>query len=101
MVRSLPFILLPALFLLASGTAHAGPYDVGVDTSSSERHDTRQEVDAKKELTTFGLCDQPQDANALPTQPVPAQESAHRLRQGRPGLERERVGEAGPRHRVR
>ncbi|GAB4555320.1 MAG: hypothetical protein Tsb007_12270 [Rhizobacter sp.] len=75
MIRSLPFIVLPALFILASGAAHAGPNDVGA-VISSERQYTLQEVEVKKKLATFGLCDQPQNADALPTQPVAVQEDS-------------------------
>jgi hypothetical protein len=78
MIRSVSFITAPVLFMLALGSAHAGPNDVGT-VISSERQYTLQEVEAKKKLATFGLCEQPQNADALPTQPVPVQEdSCHR-----------------------
>lgn len=73
MIRSLPFVIVPSLFTLAFGAAQAGPNDVG-SVVSSERQYTLQEVEAKKKLATFGLCEQPQNADALPTQPVPEQE---------------------------
>lgn len=73
MTRSLRFVIVLPLLTLASAAAQAGPNDVG-SVVSSERPYTLQEVDAKKKLATFGLCDQPQNADALPTQPVPEQE---------------------------
>ncbi len=73
MTRSLSFIVVQALFIFVSGAAQAAPNDVGAVTSS-ERQYTLQEVEAKKQLATFGLCELPQNADAAPTQPVAVQE---------------------------
>lgn len=58
-----------------AGAAHAAPGNLG-SVAATERPYTLQEVEAQKQIATFGLCSAPQNADDLPTRPLPVQEDA-------------------------
>lgn len=69
MTRHVPFVAITALLL--TGSAHAGPTTSLGTVLTTERPYTATQVDTAKKLATFGLCDAPQNADDLPTSPVP------------------------------
>jgi hypothetical protein len=78
MTRHVLFVTAGALL---AGGAHAGPTGAGSTVAATERPYTATQVDTAKKLATFGLCDAPQNADDLPTSPVPVQEDTCTLYQ--------------------
>lgn len=77
MTRSVSGGLVPMLCLLAAGAAQAQVSAAGIGTvTASERPYTAQQAPTMQQTVTYGLCSLPQNADALPTQPVPVQEDS-------------------------
>ena len=73
MTRSIHLVLLSVLGWMATSGAQAGSNVLG-NVAATERPYTATQVEAAKTLATFGLCNAPQNADALPTQPVAVEE---------------------------
>jgi hypothetical protein len=71
---ALPAAILIAL--VATSAANAGPTATLGTVLTTERPYTATQVDTMKKLSSFGLCDAPQNADDLPTSPVPVQEDS-------------------------
>lgn len=61
---------------IIASAAQAGPTATLGTVPTTERPYTATQVDTMKKLATFGLCDAPQNADDLPTSPVPELEDA-------------------------
>lgn len=70
MTRSALSVAAAVAAMLAHNAAHAGPTTLGT-VSATERPYTATQVDTMQKLATFGLCDAAQNADDLPTSPVP------------------------------
>lgn len=76
MTRCIALAFAAILSMGLPGAALAGPVAAGGvgHVAATERPYTLQEATNAKKLSTYGLCDAVQNADDLPTQPVPVQE---------------------------
>jgi hypothetical protein len=74
MIKTTSFLAAGLLALLACPLAHAGPAGTAGTIGAAERPYTFSEVETNAKLATFGLCTAPQNADDLPTNPVPIEE---------------------------
>ncbi|MET0332721.1 MAG: hypothetical protein ABW190_00500 [Rhizobacter sp.] len=84
MVKATTFLVACTVSVLASvlgaAPAQAAPNSALGTIAATERPYTLSEVDTKMKMATFGLCDAPQNADDLPTNPVAVEEdSCHKF----------------------